>query len=112
VATSSSPFQSHSQGDEDIAAPNPFQKEAVSRCALGGGAVKEEAFSMNKGDLTRRREEGGGANPSVEGDVAGESKAGWISNGNPRDLCSALSARLGGFAAYPLIRFWFLGAVG
>jgi hypothetical protein len=33
VATSSSPFQSHTQGDEDIAAPNPFQKRAVSRCA-------------------------------------------------------------------------------
>jgi hypothetical protein len=34
VATSPSPFQSHSRGDEDIAAPNPFQKVAVSRCAL------------------------------------------------------------------------------
>jgi hypothetical protein len=50
---------------------------------------------------TRRREEGGGANPLIDGDVAGESKAGWISNGNPRDSRSALSARLGGFAAYP-----------
>jgi len=29
VATSSSPFQSHSHGDEDIAAPHPFQQEAV-----------------------------------------------------------------------------------
>jgi hypothetical protein len=34
VATSSSPFQSQSQGDEDIAAPNAFPKGAVSRCAL------------------------------------------------------------------------------
>jgi hypothetical protein len=34
VATSSSPLQSHSQGDDDIAAPNPFQKGAVSGCAL------------------------------------------------------------------------------
>ncbi len=54
MATSSSPFQSHSQGDEDIAAPNPFQKGAVSRCALGGSPVNEEAFSMNTGGLTRR----------------------------------------------------------
>jgi hypothetical protein len=33
VATSSSPFPCHSQGDEDIATPNPFQKRAVSTCA-------------------------------------------------------------------------------
>ena len=58
------------------------------------------------------REEGGGANPSIDGDVAGESKAGWISNGNPRDSRSALSARLGGFAALRLIRISSLGAVG
>jgi hypothetical protein len=38
VATSSSPFQSHSQGDEDIAAPNPFQNGAVSRCAGRAGS--------------------------------------------------------------------------
>jgi hypothetical protein len=31
VATSSSPFQNFSQGDEDIAAPKPFQMGAVSR---------------------------------------------------------------------------------
>jgi hypothetical protein len=30
VATSSSPFQSISQGDEDIAAPKPLPKRAVS----------------------------------------------------------------------------------
>ena len=35
MATSSSPFQSHSQGDEDIATPNPSQKEAVSIWPLG-----------------------------------------------------------------------------
>jgi hypothetical protein len=101
VATSSSPFQSRSQGDEDIAAPNPFRKGAVSRCALGGGCLKEEALSMNMGRAhakTRRREEGGGANPSIDGDVAGESKAGWKSNGNPRDPRSALSARLCGLS--------------
>jgi hypothetical protein len=33
VATSSSPFQSLFRGDEDIAAPKPFQKGAVSRWA-------------------------------------------------------------------------------
>jgi membrane associated rhomboid family serine protease len=32
VATSSSPFRSRSQGDEDIAAPKPIPMEAVSRC--------------------------------------------------------------------------------
>ena len=31
VATSSSPFQSHSQGDEDIAAPKPAAKKAPAR---------------------------------------------------------------------------------
>ena len=39
VATSSSPFQSHSEGDEDIAAPNPFQKGAVSECSPSEGRV-------------------------------------------------------------------------
>jgi hypothetical protein len=29
VATSSSPFQSHSQGDEDIAAPKPFEERLL-----------------------------------------------------------------------------------
>ena len=33
VATASSPFRSLSHGDEDIAAPNPFQKGAVSKWA-------------------------------------------------------------------------------
>jgi SAM-dependent methyltransferase len=33
VATSSSPIQSLAQGDEDIAAPKPFPKRAVSGCA-------------------------------------------------------------------------------
>lgn len=33
VPTSSSPFQSLSQGDEDIASPKPFPKGAVSECA-------------------------------------------------------------------------------
>jgi hypothetical protein len=33
VATSSSPFQSRPQGDEDIATPFPFSNGAVSRCA-------------------------------------------------------------------------------
>ena len=33
VATSSSPFQSLLQGDEDIASPQPFPKGAASRCA-------------------------------------------------------------------------------
>jgi hypothetical protein len=37
VATSSSPFRSLSQGDEDIAAPNPFQKGPGSRCAQREG---------------------------------------------------------------------------
>jgi hypothetical protein len=32
-ATSPSPFRSHSPGDEDIAAPDPFHLGAVSRCA-------------------------------------------------------------------------------
>jgi hypothetical protein len=44
VATSSSPFQSHSHGDEDIAAPNPFQMGAMSRCAphrLGNGLGRQ-----------------------------------------------------------------------
>jgi hypothetical protein len=31
VATSSSPFQTLSEGDEDIAAPKPFQRGAVSK---------------------------------------------------------------------------------
>jgi len=35
VATSSSPFQSHSQGDEDIAALNPFQRSVKMRPRVG-----------------------------------------------------------------------------
>ena len=43
VATSSSPFQSLYQGDEDIASPSPFPKGAVSGCVHPGWRTPREA---------------------------------------------------------------------
>ena len=45
VATSSSPFQSHSPGDEDSATPNPFQSsqtdEAVFQAAVASSVWRD-----------------------------------------------------------------------
>ena len=46
VATSSSPFQSLSRGDEDIAAPKPLSQGAVSGCTPGGGELEDFRFKI------------------------------------------------------------------
>jgi hypothetical protein len=62
VATSPSPFLSHSQGDDDIAAPKTLQKGMSSRCALsllslalvlGTGCSKDPSASEGIADLEK-----------------------------------------------------------
>jgi NAD+ synthase (glutamine-hydrolysing) len=112
VATSSSPFQSLSQGDEDIAAPKTFPHGEGSRCALDdrtshnagaaapwehGGFVKEEEFTRAEAlalfDYLRKAKAGGftlslsgGADSAAVAALVRQAFAGALSELSPEEI--------------------------